>query len=254
MQRKKVTLDPGHGGKDPGAIGPTGVMEKNITLPVCQKVAGYLLPAGIDVRLTHDTDSIPWQTGNINKDLAARCKIANDWGADIFVSVHTNSAANTTAHGNEIYTTSGQGSADALANCIHNRYKAAFPELTYREDWSDGDADKEAGFYVLKNTNMPAVLTELAFISNPQEEKLLASPEFQAKAALAIAQGIGDYFGVGIPLQGEFEPEKPRIQVGGAVLEGILVDGRTYAPVRALAEALGYQVSWDEKSKTVVIK
>lgn len=195
---KKVCIDPGHGGYDSGAVGPTGLKEKDVTLPVGLKVGEYLQAAGVIVVYTRTSDQVPWPA-EINKDLAARCKIANDEKVDIFVSIHCNSAAGVTAKGNEIYTYPGQGNADALANCIQARMKAAFPGLTYREDWSDGDTDKEARFYVLRNTQMPAVLSELAFISNPIEEKMLASPEFQDKAALAIAQGIGDYLGITIP-------------------------------------------------------
>lgn len=247
---KKVCLDMGHGGYDPGAVGPGGTKEKDVTLPIGLKVGAYLQTAGVTMIYTRTGDHVPWPS-NLNKDLAARCKIANDSGADVFVSIHANSSINVTAKGNEIYTTPGQGSADALANSIHARVKAAFPGLTYREDIRDGDPDKEANFYVLRNTKMPAVLSELGFISNPAEEKMLASQEFQDKAALAIAQGIGDYLGVDIPVQADIDPEKPLIYVGGTVLEGILINGRTYAPVRALAKALGRTVEWDGQKVTI---
>ena len=197
-RRPLICIDPGHGNYDSGAVGPSGTKEKDITLAVGLKTGALLQAAGMSVVYTRTSDQVPWPA-DVNKDLAKRCQIANDAGADVFVSIHCNSAVNVTAKGNETYTFPGQGNADALANCIHARIKAAFPELTYREDWSDGDPDKEASFYVLKYTKMPAVLSELAFISNPVEEKMLASEEFQDKAALAIARGIGDYLGVAIP-------------------------------------------------------
>lgn len=233
MAKKLIVLDPGHGGYDPGAVGPTGIKEKDVTMAVGLKVGNHLKAAGIDVIYTRTSDKVPWPA-NLNQDLAKRCVIANDIPADIFVSIHCNSAANVTAKGNEIYTYPGQGNADALANCIHSRYKTAFPELTYREDWSDGDADKEAKYMVLKDTSMPAVLTELAFISNPVEEKMLASVEFRDKAALAIAQGVSDYLGVAIPVP-EKQPDSP-LAANVAVLHQ--VDGIIGSPAYWLANAI----------------
>lgn len=233
---KKACIDPGHGGYDPGAVGPGGTKEKDITLPIGLKIGAHLKASGIEVVYTRDSDKVLWPA-DINKDLAKRCQIANDAKADIFVSIHCNAAANVTAKGNEIYTYPGQGNADALANCIHSRFKAAFPELTYREDWSDGDPDKEARFKVLKDTKMPAVLSELAFISNPVEEKMLASPEFQSKAALAIARGIGDYLGVTID---EVKPIDPLAAAVDTLAKAGVIGSPDYWLANAVA---GKQVS-----------
>jgi N-acetylmuramoyl-L-alanine amidase len=93
----------------------------------------------------------------------------------------------------EIYTTPGQTAADSLAGCIMRQLEGEFPALNVRGDWSDGDVDKEAGLYVLLHTDAPAVLIELAFISNEHEEALLRSPEAQRRYAAAIARGIIDW-------------------------------------------------------------
>jgi N-acetylmuramoyl-L-alanine amidase len=110
---------------------------------------------------------------------------------------------------------------------------------------------------------MPAVLIELLFISNPAEEARLSSEDYQNKAALAIAKGIGDYFGINIVSPAAQQPvsqtqladlQRPKIHVGGTTLEGIIIDGRTYAPVRALGEAIGHQVTWDDSTSSVIIR
>lgn len=245
---KKGMIDPGHVGHDSGAVGPTGVQERDITLPVARKVAD-ILRAGMEVRLTREDDRARGLT--LNADLTDRADAANDWGADIFVSIHCNSAENRTAHGCEVWTSRGQTGADALAEAIIKALEAEFPDMAMRKDLTDGDSDKEARFAVLTRTRMPACLVELAFISNPTEEALLESPAYQDRAARAIAEGIAEYLGLQLP---PADPDAVRIMVAGQVLTGKLIDGRTYAPVRALAEALGLTVGWDEASRTVTVK
>ena len=208
MDKKKCTGDPGHGGRDPGAVGPSGTKEANVTLAVTRKVAAYLSPV-VAFNFTRNSD-IALGT-NLNADLAARVSIANKEDADVFVSIHCNSAADASAHGAEIYTTPGETKADPLATSILSRMEAALPELKFRKDLADGDPDKEAGFYVIKHTDMPAVLVELAFISNPAEEALLQSEDFQDRAAKAIAQGVCDYLGVELPVA---EPAQIEQQAG----------------------------------------
>lgn len=244
---KKIMIDPGHGGRDPGAIGPTGVQEKIVNLSVAQLLAGVLKPMA-DVRLTREDNRALGAT--LSADLQARADMANDWDADIFVSIHCNSSENRAAHGAEVYTTPGHGQCDILAESIIKAMEAQLPELHIRKDLSDGDSDKEAWFAVLWKTKMSAVLVELAFISNPTEEALMESPAFQARAARVIAEGIAGYLGVQLPAT---DPNTVRIVVAGRVLTGKLIDGRTYAPVRVLAEALGRTVEWDEASRTVKI-
>lgn len=192
----KMVIDPGHGGYDSGAIGPSGLREKDVTLPVALKLATFLRNAGVEVKLTRETDTVSWTE---KTDLSERVRIANDWGADIFISIHANAATSPLGKGMEVWTTVGQTAADPIAESIANSLISAFPELVFRSDLSDGDKDKEANFYVLYWTKAPAALVELAFISNPQEEELLRSPDFQDEAVWAIANGIADYLGLTIP-------------------------------------------------------
>jgi len=233
----KIVVDPGHGGRDPGAVGPAGVQEKVIALAVALKLA-QSLSSVVEVKLTRTGDEA--LGSDVNDDLGSRVKIANDWGADLFVSVHCNSAGDQKAKGFEVWAAPGATAADKLAQCILDEYAKAFPDLVSR-------GGKEANFYVLKRTQCPAVLVEMAFISNPAEEALLASENFQQRAAQAIAQGVLNYAGLQSP------SAAPRIKVGDAVLDGIMVGDRVFGPVRVLAEAMGRKVTWDEKQKLVKI-
>ena len=191
---KLVCVDFGHGGYDVGAVGKNGTYEKNINMSVGFKVTNYLKSVGIDICYTRDSDVVSWKS-NLKQDLGKRMQIANSYNPDIFVSIHCNSfSAN--SKGFEIFTTPSQNNSDILATKIHSRVKSTFPDLVYRQDISDGDVDKEANFYVIKYAKCPSTLIEMLFISNPEEEKLLNNPDFQDKMAFAIAQGIGDYFGI----------------------------------------------------------
>lgn len=238
-RRFKVCIDPGHGGRDPGAVGPSGVQEKVVTLAVAKKVASILRSAGIDVVLTRDADKLLHD--NINTDLGMRYKIANQAKADVLVSIHCNSAANSAANGTETYHYTGSVAGAKLATAIQS---CLVPALGLRDR-----GVKQANFAVLRGTNMPAVLIELAFISNPTEEGLLETPMFQDKAARAIAEGVADYFMFELPTR-----DTPQIRAGNKIFDGIIVGGVTYAPVRAIAEALGRKVVWDNKTKVVTIE
>jgi len=182
----KVCIDPGHGGYDPGAVGPGGVQEKVITMAVSQKVAGILRSAGINVILTRGTDKL--LANSINADLGMRCKVANQAKADVFVSIHCNSAADKSATGTEVFCNKGSVFGHKLAEAIHARL---IPALGLHDR-----GVKQANFAVLRGTDMPATLVELAFISNPTEEGLLEEVAFQDKAAQAIAKGTATYAGI----------------------------------------------------------
>lgn len=178
----RIVIDPGHGGSDPGAVGPNGLRESNVTLAVSLKLAEILRQAGVEIKLT--------RTSDVRVELKPRCDLANSWKADYFVSIHCNAATNPQAHGTETYCLQLGGQGEILARAIQTELVAA-----------TGRANrgvKTANYYVLRNTNMPAVLVELAFISNADEERLLRSAEFQEKCAAAIARGIGKVIGVRI--------------------------------------------------------
>lgn len=185
----KSISDPGHGGIDPGTIGPGGTREADVVLPVVLQAASYLKASGIEALLTRSSASVPWKqvSGQPYYDLHGRTEIANNAKADIFLSVHCN-AATPSAHGTETCCYKFGGNGEKLARCVQ-------AEVVKTLGTTDRGV-KEGNFQVLRDTVMPAALVELAFISNPAEEKLLADPVVQTKLAKAIAKGICNYFNV----------------------------------------------------------
>jgi len=236
----KLTIDPGHGGKDPGAVGPTGVQEKVITLAVAKKVAAILQPV-MSVTLTRYADIR--LSENLSVDLTKRAELANSSLSDVFVSIHVNAAIGPAAHGTETHCYPGSIKGAVLAQCLQDRLVPALG-LTDR-------GTKQSNFAVLRQSKMPAALVELAFISNLVEEKLLQSEDFQNRAALAIAHGICDFLGIATPVQ---SPDANSIIAGGQVFSGKLIDGQTWIPLRAVLEALGHKVTWDAATRTVVVE
>ena len=188
----RVVVDPGHAGRniDPGAVnGSTGLQEADVALVISRQVANYLLNVGYEVKQTRTE----WEQEETD-DLSYRTALANDWGADIFISLHCNSAANQSAEGYEVWTSPGNTLGDKLATRIYGQIAAEFPDRAGRTDYSDGDPDKESRFYVLVHTDAPACLVEMAFISNDAEAALLADAAWQDRYARAIARGVTDYF------------------------------------------------------------
>ena len=173
---RTVVIDSGHGGRDPGAIGPSGLREADVTLELGLLVKSRLEKRGISVVLTRTEDA--------DVSLARRCEVANRSGAAVFVSLHCNAAVNTEAHGTETYHLEGSSAGRVLATQIHRRLVT----LGLRDRGL-----RTAGHYVLKHTRMPAALVEVAFITHPAEEAKLASAGFQNAAAEAIAEGIRAY-------------------------------------------------------------
>ena len=181
VKSKTVTLDAGHGGYDSGAVGPTGVLEKNVNLAVTLKIGEILKQNGINVVYTRTSDNVSWPA-DVNEDLQKRCEISDAAGSDYFVAIHMNSADAEAASGTETYYYSSSTDGKELASDIQSSLVNAI-DLTDR-------GIKTANYYVIKYTAAPAVLVEVGFISNPEEEKLLNSDSFQNKAAQGIANGI----------------------------------------------------------------
>ncbi len=182
----KIVLDAGHGGYDSGAVGPTGIMEKNVTLAITLKIGTILAKNGVETIYTRTTDEVDWST-NEAKNLQARCDISNKANPDYFVSIHANSAT-ASAIGIETYYYAGNASGAKLAQDVQT-------ELIKATGKSDRGI-KTANFYVLKNLDATAILVETSFISNPIEEKLLASDDYQNKLAKAISTAILNNLGI----------------------------------------------------------
>jgi len=183
---KIICLDPGHGGDDPGAIGPSGTLEKDNNLAIALLLRDLLESNGGTVILTRDTDrNVSTSHSSTSAELAARVAIATDGNVDIFISIHNDSFTSKEAMGT---TTFHYGDADSikLANFVQ---KNLVTEL--------GTKDRSArfgSFYVIRYTKMVGILVEVAFISNPEEEVLLSSTDGRAKIAESLFQGITNYF------------------------------------------------------------
>jgi len=179
QQHRIVVIDPGHGGRDPGAIGIGGIYEKEIVLDISLQVASLLENQGIQIILTRQTD--------VTLSLQSRVDIANRARADLFVSIHANaiSMSRPEVNGIETFHVAGSGSGQRLATSIQQQLLA-----------STGMRDrgvKRARFYVLVHTTMPAVLVEVGFVTGQEDAARLSDPATRTQMAQAIVQGILDY-------------------------------------------------------------
>lgn len=182
-----VCIDPGHGGPDPGALGRGCVREADVVLDISLHLGRYLKQAGIDVIFTRTTD-VDLAPGNDDKEeLQARCDVANNARADLFVSVHADAFTQSSVRGTRCYhyptSVKGQAAARAIADSIRPMAQVAGASQNMATISS-------ANYYVLKNTVMPAVLVETGFVTNETDLALLCEPGYRDKMGLAIALGI----------------------------------------------------------------
>jgi N-acetylmuramoyl-L-alanine amidase CwlD len=182
---KLIVIDPGHGGSDPGAQ-HYGLSEKNLTLDIAKRLRDVLTARGWSVKLTRETDTdVFGPNASAVDELQARCDVANNAGALLFLSIHINSFTDGSLDGTTTYYYKGTDAP--LARSLQRRLIAAL-----------GTSDKgvrHANFYVNRHATMPSALVETAFVSNRGDAKLLATPEFRQKVASALADGIDDYTG-----------------------------------------------------------
>ncbi|TQD41310.1 N-acetylmuramoyl-L-alanine amidase, partial [Marilutibacter aestuarii] len=217
-----IAIDPGHGGQDPGAIGKNGKREKDVTLAVSRELARQInATPGLKAFLTRDSDVfIP---------LNRRAVLARQAKADIFVSIHADAAENRAARGASVYVLSLRGATSQRARWLADKENAAdliggvrlestnntlasvLIDLTQSGQMkASGEAAEhvleslgrvgqkrrveQANFAVLRTSDMPAMLVETGFISNPDEERLLTDPGYQRKIASAVLDGVNTYF------------------------------------------------------------
>lgn len=173
--RVVVIIDPGHGGKDPGAIGIGGLQEKTVILPISKKIAALLQQQGIQVVMTRDSDYFV--------DLAPRVAIAERANADLFVSIHANAIANRPdVSGLETY----YFSSERLAQIIHNSILQNIDGIRDRRV-------RRARFFVLRKSSIPSVLVEVGFVTGREDSARLRTAAYQDQMAAAIARGILQY-------------------------------------------------------------
>lgn len=186
LKDKVIVIDPGHGGSDSGAIGPDGIQEKNITLAIAGKLKALLEQAGAKVIMTRETDvDVYGPNASAKDELQARSSVANDNKADAFVCLHIDAFPNPTVGGITTHYYQKTGYDAMLASSIQDQFgNINFPDR----------GAKSSGFYVLKHTQMPGVLVEMGFISNPDEEKVLTTPQIQQQLGQDIMQGLDSFF------------------------------------------------------------
>ena len=186
---KIIVLDPGHGGSDPGAIGPTGLQEKQVTLPIAEYLKSILEAKGAKVILTRTTDVDVYGPHASGVDeLQARVNVANGNQADAFISIHINSFSNPNVGGIATYYFDGSDQSKKLDSSVQ--------EQIAEHSGFNGDRGIQPGnLYVLRHSLMPSILVELGFISNPKEEGHLKESETQKDFANELAKGLELYFG-----------------------------------------------------------
>jgi N-acetylmuramoyl-L-alanine amidase len=194
---KLIVIDPGHGGADPGTQ-HNGLVEKQLTLDIAQRLKALLVAQGWTVRMTRESDIDPLSSDILAKMradgkpkaddrayLQTRCDIANNAGARMFISIHINSAPSESARGTTVYWYKPQDAA--LAQAIE---RSIIP-LAGTQD----DGTRHENFYVVRHSTMPAVLIETAFVTNPGDVALLRQPSFLQNVAQGIANGVKAYAG-----------------------------------------------------------
>lgn len=185
-----------HGSNTPGKRSPNGVLrECAYTREIAKLVKEKL-------ENEHGVKTILLVPEEEDISLGERCRRANKIHAQnncntILVSIHLNAAGNGTqwmsGRGFEAYTYYGYSKADILATCLYDAARKYLPGMKMREDWTDGDCDKEAGYYILKHTIMPAVLTENLFQDNKEDYEFLLSDKGKEAIVDLHVQGILDY-------------------------------------------------------------
>jgi N-acetylmuramoyl-L-alanine amidase len=236
----RIVIDAGHGGHDTGTIGPTGLMEKDLCLDVALRLGKIIqqkLPGAEIVYTRSDDTFIP---------LEDRTRIANDAKADLFVSIHANSSPDHAARGVETYYLNMRGSADAMEVAarenavsqqgIHDledivkkiaRTEKIDESKELAEDIQDSLSKRiqrtarpvknrgvrKAPFVVLIGADMPSILTEISFLSNPADEQLLKKPEHRQRVAEGLYQGVADYLQSlnSMAVNGTSRPSRPAI-------------------------------------------
>lgn len=179
----KIFLDPGHGGHDPGAVDGTQddalyTEEKSINLAIALQLRAALLRCGFEVMMSRTGDTYP--------TLDERAAMANSWGADALICMHSNAATATTPRGIEVFY--GTDADKALADKIYPHLEAVSP-------WSDRGVKLRDTLRVLAGATMPAALIEYGFITNPQEEAVLVNAAYQIRMAEATCSGVLSWIG-----------------------------------------------------------
>lgn len=186
LEKKIILIDPGHGGADPGKVVSEGEKEKEINLKISEYLTEYLEQGGAGVYMTRTDDEA--LSDSKRADLRERRRLAEKEEVDAYVSIHQNFYPDESVKGAQVFYPKSCEGGKKLAECIQSR-------LIEIADKSNKRVVKENNtYYMLKNAEKPSVIVECGFLSNPEENRLLNSEEYQKRIAWAIYIGIADYF------------------------------------------------------------
>ena len=189
-----VVVDAGHGAPDGGAVGVNGTVEKDVNLAISQRLREVLEARGVRVVMTRDGDNGLWTENDKTirqmkvTDMHKRRDIMENSDADLFLSIHLNSFADSRVNGLHIFYSKNHGEIAELAESIQDKIAG----VTGAETHAVKTADES--LFLMKNPPIPAILVECGFISNPDEEAKLNDEEYQAKIAWAVANSVADYY------------------------------------------------------------
>jgi len=188
FSKRKVVIDAGHGGDDPGKVSLEGLQEKDINLAIVQKLKALLNQTGIEVVLTRTGDDSLNEPDDKNKkmsDLNRRCDIINGSGADLVVCVHQNSYSSAKVSGAQMFFYKKSEEGKRLASCMQ--------KVLCEELGSTREIKSDISYYMLLHSEIPTAIAECGFLSNPEEAALLKTDEYQQRVAKALYLGILEY-------------------------------------------------------------
>lgn len=187
-----IIIDPGHGGFDGGAVGAGGTVEKDVNLAISLKLRDMLIDAGLNVVMTRDTDTALNDADNTTvrrkkiSDMRNRLNLTRLYPGSVLISIHQNKlAGNSSVHGGQIFYSPNEPSSKELAGAIQNEFNADIQPEKPRETVKTGK-----NLYLFYNARNTAVLCECGFLSNPREEQLLGTDEYQYRVAYCIYKGL----------------------------------------------------------------
>ena len=184
-----IVLDAGHGGRDNGCSGAKGTIESEINLKIAKNLKTYLETLGIKVVMTRSDGNGLYQANVDNykqSDMEKRLEIINDSCPDMVISIHQNSFNDSNQRGAQAFYQEGDEKSLAFAENVQSQLISQLPEA--RQECNDGD------YYILKECDLPAILIECGYLTNPDEEALLNSEDYQQKVAYTIMCGVVKYF------------------------------------------------------------
>lgn len=191
-----VIIDAGHGGRDAGASGNSGLKEKDVNLDIAKKLKAYIEESGGVAIMIREEDEGLYSIDSPNKkreDMNNRKKIIMDSGADVLISIHLNSFPQTQYYGAQVFYFEGSKSSAHLAKILQQELRRVLNRNNDRVEKSSNT------YFILKDNGIPSALVECGFLSNKEEEQLLSQPRYQEKVAWSIYVGLLRYFTEPIP-------------------------------------------------------